>query len=324
MFDSWLEQNNFHYTRFQDIASLAREKERQGLTISVGFPAINEETTIGEEVRCIREELMERHPLVDEIAVIDGGSVDRTAERAREAGADVYLSRDHLSHLGDMPGKGDNLWKSLYLLKGDIIVWVDADIKNIDPKFVYGLVGPLLYYPKLQFVKAYYERPLHRPGEDDEFGGGRVTEILVRPLFSAFFPELAQLYQPCSGECAGRRTLLESLPFAAGYGIETAMLIDIHARFGREVIAQVNLDKRVHRNQSTTALGKMGFEILHTFLNRLQSLDRARFDSALCSEYYKLICEPDVYKLEHAPVQLSQRPPINTIPEYRESRRPAL
>lgn len=317
---SWLARNNFHFSRFQDISQLVREKARQGVTISVCFPTLNEETTIGEEVRCIREALMEQHHLVDEIAIIDSGSVDRTTERAREAGADVYHSCNHLSRHGHMPGKGDNLWKSLYLLKGDIIVWVDADIKNIDPKFVYGLVGPLLTDPRIQFVKAYYERPLHRPYEEDEFGGGRVTEILVRPLFSAFFPELAKLYQPCSGECAGRRGLLESLPFAAGYGIETGMLIDIHARFGSEVIAQVNLDKRIHRNQSTTALGRMGFEILHTFLGRLQALDRARFAEAVSSDYYKLICGPEIYKLESAPVQLAERPPINTIPEYRELR----
>jgi len=315
---SWLARNNFHYSRFQDIGRLALEKERQGLTISVCFPTLNEELTIGEEVRCIREALMVEHRLVDEIAIIDSGSVDHTVERARAAGADVYHSSDHLSAHGHMPGKGDNLWKSLYLLKGDIIVWVDADIKNIHPKFVYGLVGPLLLDPTLQFVKAYYERPLHRPGEEDEFGGGRVTEILVRPLFSAFFPELARLYQPCSGECAGRRELLESLPFAAGYGIETGMLIDIHSRFGADVIAQVNLDKRIHRNQSTTALGRMGFEILHTFLSRLQALDRAQFAGALNSDYHKLICGPEIYKLESAPVQLSERPPINTVREYQE------
>lgn len=317
---SWLARNNYHYSRFQDIPALVKAKAAQGATISVCFPTLNEELTIGDEVRCIREELMLRHGLVDEIAIIDSGSVDHTVERAAAAGADVYHAGDHLSAHGIMPGKGDNLWKSLYLLKGDIIVWVDGDIKNIHPKFVYGLVGPLLTDPAVQFVKAYYERPLHRPGEEDEFGGGRVTEILVRPLFSAFFPELARLYQPCSGECAGRRSLLESLPFAAGYGIETGMLIDIHARHGSDVIAQVNLDKRIHRNQSTTALGRMGFEILHTFLSRLQALDRARFAETINSEYHKLICGPEIYKLESAPVQLAERPPINTIPEYLDSR----
>ena len=320
MGECWLKANTFHHSRFADISSLVRKKEDQGQTISVAFPTLNEESTIGAEVRVIKSELMDRYPLVDEIVVIDGGSTDRTAEVAAAAGALVHRSHDCLPHLGSLRGKGENLWKSLYLLRGDLIVWIDADIKNLHPKFVYGLVGPLLHHPQIEFTKAYYERPLHRPGEDDEYGGGRVTEILVRPLFSAFFPELAQLYQPCSGECAGRRRLLESLPFSAGYGIETGMLIDILSRCGQDVIAQVNLDKRVHRNQSTAALGKMGFEILHAFLARLSSLDRARFQADPCAEYFKLICGPTVYKLEGTPVQLHERPPMCTIPEYRERR----
>ncbi len=310
----------FHHTAFSDIAALTREKEAQGLTVSVAFPTLNEQSTIGAEIRAVKEGLQTRYGLVDEIAVIDGGSSDRTALEAERAGADVYLAEDCLPHLGRMPGKGDNLWKSLFLLKGDLIVWVDADIKNIHPKFVYGLVGPLLYYPEIQFVKAFYDRPLFRPGEEDEHGGGRVTEILVRPLFSAFFPDLATLYQPCSGECAGRRDLLESLPFPTGYGIETGMLIDISSRLGSDVIAQVNLDKRIHRNQSTTALGKMGFEIIHAFFSRLESLEIAKFDGDLSADYYKLICDPALYRLENTPVQLRERPPMLSIPEYRQSR----
>jgi glucosyl-3-phosphoglycerate synthase len=302
------------------VAQLVRAKQEQGLTISVCFPAFNEQATIAAAVRVIKTELMERHRLVDEITVIDSGSTDNTVAEAEAAGAVVHRAAECLTHLGNNPGKGENLWKSLYLLRGDIIVWLDADIKNIEPKFVYGLVGPLLLFPELKFTKAYYERPLHRPEEDDEYGGGRVTEILVRPLYNAFFPELAEFYQPCSGECAGRREILESLPFAAGYGIETGMLIDINSRYGRSVIAQVNLDKRVHRNQSTTALGKMGFEILHTFISRLESLDRARFQHSPSPDYYRLICGPSIYRLEESPVQLHERPPMNTIPEYQKLR----
>ena len=320
MAESWLEKNTFHHDMFNDIEELVRKKEAQGITISVCFPTLNEEATIGAEIETIRNELVKKHPLVDEIAVIDGGSIDKTVQESINAGATVFRASDCLSHLSDMPGKGDNLWKSLYLLKGDIIVWLDADIRNLHPKFVYGLVGPLLDNPDLKFIKAFYERPLLRPDEQDDFGGGRVTEILVRPLFSAFFPELALLYQPCSGECAGRREMLESLSFPAGYGIETGMLIDISSRFGPEVIAQVNLDRRVHRNQSTTALGKMGFEIIHAFFSRLKSLDRANFQDDPALNYYKLNCAPSVYELEHTSVQLNERPPMSSIPEYREVR----
>lgn len=317
---TWLERNSFHHSSFADIPDLIRRKESQGLSISVGFPTFNEEATIGEEIRIIKSALMDRYPLVDEIAVVDGGSDDSTLQIAHDNGAEVYISNDCLPRLGKMEGKGENLWKSLFLLKGDILVWLDADIKNMDPKFVYGVVGPLLMYPEIQFVKAYYERPLLLPGEEEDYGGGRVTEILVRPLFSAFFPELAQLYQPCSGECAGRRELLEMLPFASGYGIETGMLIDIVSRFGQDVIAQVNLDKRIHRNQSTTALGKMGFEIIHAFMSRLKTMDRLSLEDDLSEHYHMLSCGPSVYQLEKAAVQLNERPPMLSIPEYREMR----
>jgi len=317
---SWLESNSFHHSQFADLPRLVREKLDRDLRISVAFPALNEETTIGDAVGIIKRELCERHPLVDEIVVIDSGSSDRTVEIARAAGVQVYQSRECLPEFGHLPGKGDNLWKSLFVLSGDIIVWLDADIKNMHPKFVYGLVGPLLLQPQLMFAKAYYQRPLELPGENDEYGGGRVTEILVRPLFSAFFPELSELYQPCSGECAGRRELLEALPFAAGYGIETGMLIDINARYGNQVIAQVNLDKRVHRNQSTTALGKMGFEILHAFMARLKKLEKAKFQAELFDQYKSLVCSPDLYQLEPTRVQLRERPPMSTIPEYQKRR----
>jgi glucosyl-3-phosphoglycerate synthase len=320
MSGSWLKNNTFHHSRFEDLALLVKEKNAQGLTISVCFPTCNEEATIGEAVRIIKSELMDRWRLVDEIAVIDSGSSDRTVEKARAAGADVHLAGECLTHLGHNAGKGENLWKSLFLLKGDILVWLDADIKNMHPKFVYGLAGPLLLYPEIMFTKAYYERPLHRPEEEDEYGGGRVTETRAPPLSTAFSPARPHSTPPGPGHGAARRELLENLPFAAGYGIETGMLIDIHHRYGQNVIAQVNLDKRIHRNQSITALGKMGFEILHTFISRLQALDRAHFHQTPASEYLRLICGPSLYHLEQAPVQLAERPPMKSIPEYQRRR----
>jgi len=316
----WLETNTFHHSEFADIERLLALKQNQGLRISLAFPTLNEEATIGQEIEIIRAELVERWPLLDEIAVIDSGSADRTLEVAAAAGADVYSASEHLPQLGHLPGKGDNLWKSLYLLSGDILVWLDGDIKNIHPKFVYGLVGPLLHHDRIQFVKAFYERPLQIPGDDWEFGGGRVTEILVRPLLFCFFPELAQVYQPCAGEVAARRTVLEGLPFAAGYGIETAMLIDIYHRHGPEALAQVNLDRRVHRHQPVNELGKMGFEILHAFFSRLETSDRLRLAGPLADHYRKLVCGPGTYSLEQASVQIQERPPMSTIPAYCASR----
>jgi glucosyl-3-phosphoglycerate synthase len=312
--------NTFHHSEFADLDRLVSLKKQKGIKISAAFPTLNEEATITQAIETIKGECIEKYPLIDQVAVIDSGSQDRTLELARKAGVEIYISEDCLTRHGNYPGKGENLWKSLYLLSGDIILWLDADIKNIHPKFAYGLLGPLLHYDDLLFVKAFYQRPLQVPGEEHEFGGGRVTEILVRPLFSCFFPELAQLYQPCSGECAGRRGLLEHLPFASGYGIETGMLIDIYHKYGPEVIAQVNLDLRIHRNQPANALGKMGFEILHACLNRLQSLNMIKLNDPLFEMYRMLESGPDCYELTPAPVQINERPPISTIPEYQEAR----
>ncbi len=319
MNQGWAE-NTFHHSAFADLDRLVRLKQEKGLTISAAFPTLNEEATIVHAIEVVKDECVHRYPLLDQIAVIDSGSEDRTMELAGKAGVDVYFSGDCLSQHGHYPGKGENLWKSLYLLSGDIILWLDADIKNMHPKFVYGLLGPLLHYDDILFVKAYYQRPIQIPGEENEFGGGRVTEILVRPLFSCFFPELARLYQPCSGECAGRRELLEQLPFAAGYGIETGMLIDIYTNYGPDVIAQVNLDLRVHRNQPANVLGKMGFEILHAFINRLHELHRIQLKNQLSEMYRMLESGPDCYQLTPASVQINERPPMATIPEYQETR----
>jgi len=320
----WIKKNTFHHSDFSNLKELVQLKEQKKLKISLAFPTLNEEKTIGKEIALIRKELYENYPLLDEIAVIDSGSTDSTLEIARENGALVFRAKDILPHLGDYPGKGENLWKSLYVLSGDIIVWLDADIKNIHPKFVYGLVGPLLKYDHLLFVKAFYQRPMKLAGEENEYGGGRVTEILVRPLLSLFFPELAQLYQPCSGECAGRRELLERLPFACGYGIETGMLLDIYHTYGPEVIAQANLDLRIHRNQPACALGKMGFEILHAFLKRIENLGLIELKGELSKTYRKLVMGPGLYKLKKENVQINERPPIIEVPEYLASKKSAV
>jgi glucosyl-3-phosphoglycerate synthase len=188
--------------------------------------------------------------------VIDSGSTDDTRAIAARFGARVFSSRDILKSYGTFRGKGENLWKSLFVLQGDIIVWIDADISNIGPKFVYGLLGPLLERPEIGYVKAFYERPLRSTSGLTLSGGGRVTEILVRPLFSLFYPELAGLVQPLSGEYAGRRRLLERLPFSVGYGVEVGHLIDIYHQHGIESLAQVDLTA-AHRNQPVEALSRM-------------------------------------------------------------------
>ena len=267
----WLDRNTFHHGEFWDILKLVEEKEKKGLSISLCIPTLNEEKTIGKEVLILRSELMERYPLIDEFAVIDSGSSDKTLEVAASYGADVYLASDILPEVGDKRGKGENLWKAIHQLNGDVICYVDADISNIHPRFVYGLVAPLIHREEIHYVKAFYDRPLNYSSGLRSTGGGRVTEILIRPLFSLFYPELTNVIQPLSGEYAARREVLEIIPFPIGYGVETSHLLDLYEQFGLDAFAQTDLDRRVHRNQTTNALGKMSFGILQTFFNRLHA-----------------------------------------------------
>ncbi|MDP8243766.1 MAG: glucosyl-3-phosphoglycerate synthase [Candidatus Hinthialibacter antarcticus] len=320
--NEWLASNTFHHSQYWDLLKLVEEKEKQNLTISLCIPTLNEETTIGKEVIIFISELMKRYPLLDEIAVIDSGSTDKTLDVASTFGADVYLSADILPEYGEKKGKGENLWKAIYQLKGDIIVYVDADIKNIHPRFVYGLVAPLIYRPEIKYVKAFYDRPLAFSQGVRPSGGGRVTEILTRPMFSLFFPELTAIIQPLSGEYAVRREVLERIPFPIGYGVETSHLIDVYHQWGMDAFGQTDLDQRVHRNQATRSLGKMSFGIMQTFLNRCESLGVINEMPDLGKVLYQFQAHDKTYEpIEHAIVE-EERPPMMEIAEYREKFHP--
>ena len=320
--EEWLEQRTFHHSNFWDIKWLMEEKERQGLTISLCLPALNEEATIGQEIVILKAELYDRFRLVDEIAVIDSGSTDRTCEIASSFGADVYVASEHLTEEGDRRGKGENLWKALYLLKGDIIVYVDSDIRNIHPRFVYGLVGPLIQNPEVHYVKAFYDRPIAYSGLLRPTGGGRVTEILIRPLFSLFYPDLAAILQPLSGEYAGRRSILEQIPFPVGYGVETSMLIDIYQKLGLNAFAQTDLDQRVHRNQETIALGRMAFGVLRTFMSRLSKEEKVHFQETLPSIMRQYEVGDGGYRQLQYDIEEFERNPMIEVAAYREKFHP--
>ncbi len=315
----WLEKNTFHYSEFKNLNRLVEEKTRKNLRISLCLPTLNEEKTIAKEILIMKSELMTHYPLLDEIVVIDSGSTDKTREIARSYGAKVYEAADILPNLEKFKGKGENLWKALYITKGDIIVYLDADIKNIHHRFVYALVGPLLLFDNIKYCKAFYDRPIATgKSKIRPTGGGRVTELVIRPLFSLFFPQLTQIMQPLSGEYAGFRKIFEKIPFPIGYGVETSMILDIYEKWGLDVIAQVDLDRRVHRNQDTKALGKMSFVILKTFLNRIEKLGLIDVKQDIFNEMiqYNLVrneYRPDVFKIEGV-----ERPPIIEVPEYRE------
>ena len=316
--EHWLEHNTYHHSQFFDMRELLKQKEKTGYTISLCIPTLNEEATIGKEIVIFRSELMERYPLVDEIAVIDSGSTDNTCKIAASFGADTYFAGDILPKQGHKRGKGENLWKAIHQLKGDIICYVDADIKNIHPRFCYGLVAPLLYHEHMQYVKAFYDRPLAFPQGIRPSGGGRVTEILVRPLFSLFYPELTALIQPLSGEYAVRRNVLDKLPFPIGYGVETSHILDVYHRWGLDAFGQTDLDRRVHRNQETLALGKMAFGILQSFFNRMEIMNhdiKLPDMSQLLRQFQAR--ENDYEHVVHEIIE-EERPPMETILEYQK------
>lgn len=318
--DSWFKANTHHHSEYSDVEELVRSKESQGLKISVCLPTLNVVDTVGECLRVLREELVERHGLIDQLCVIDSRSSDGTLEVARAQGAEIFFDDEILTGLEPASGKGEALWKSLYALDGDIIVWVDSDIENMHPRFVYGLVGPLLAEEAVGYVKAFYERPLKEGGELQPSGGGRVTELTVRPMFNLFYPELAGLVQPLSGEYAGRRSVLESVPFFTGYGVEAGLLLDILDAYGPDCIAQTDVEVRIHNNQTIAALSKMSFGIMQALFMRLDSDGKLELQTGLPSVYNTIRHEGTSYALEQVEVKIVERPPMNTVPEYRASR----
>ncbi|MFN2495957.1 MAG: glucosyl-3-phosphoglycerate synthase [Pseudonocardiaceae bacterium] len=242
---------------------------KRGRTVSVVLPALNEEATVGAVVGELRPLL---GGLIDELVVMDSGSTDRTVAVARAAGARVVHRTDVLPELEPWPGKGEVLWRSLAATSGDLLVFIDSDLVDFDAGFVPALLGPLLCYrriaPPVQLVKGFYRRPLRMESVEVGTGGGRVTELLARPLLNALRPELAGVVQPLGGEYAASRAFLESVPFAAGYGVEIGLLLDGHTRYGLDGLAQVNLGVRKHRNRSLLELGVMSRQILGAALPR--------------------------------------------------------
>jgi glucosyl-3-phosphoglycerate synthase len=239
----------------------------------VVIPARDEEPTVGSIVRVIRRHLMQAVPLVDELVVVDSCSTDDTASVATAAGARVVCQDEVLGHLPRMRGKGEALWKGLASTSGDLVVFVDADVQGFTPEFVTGLLGPLLLDPTVAYVKGFYHRPLVDGAHTVPDGGGRVTELVARPLLNLHWPELAGFIQPLAGEYAGRREVLEAVPFVSGYGVEVGLLIDLLELVGLDALAQVDLGQRRHRHQDNEGLGRMSAQIMLTALGRL---DRQR------------------------------------------------
>jgi len=314
--DRWFAENTFHSREFKDIARLVSLKLEQGLTLSLGLPTLNESATIGNIIEVMQRALVEEHPLIDEIVVIDSGSTDDTVEIARSLGVRVHAHPDVLPEYGSFVGKGEALWKSLHLLRGDLVAWCDTDISNIQPQFVYGVVGPLLTDPRVGYVKGFYRRPLNFGGELQTAGGGRVTELTARPILNLFYPELSGLLQPLSGEYAGRRELLERMPFFTGYGVEIGHLIDILESFGLNRLAQVDLGVRIHRNQELFDLSKMAFAIMQVAVKRLGDRHRMHLLEEVNRTMKLIHYSDDRFFLELKDISDEERPPMFSIPAY--------
>ena len=319
--DRWFAENTFHASEFRDIRRLVELKEKQGMTVSVGLPALNEAKTIGLVIRRIRGALMERMPLIDQLVVIDSDSEDRTADIATQLDVPVYRHTAILPELGSHVGKGEALWKSLHVLDGDIVAWIDTDISNIQPRFVYGLLGPLLREPRIQYVKGFYQRPIREGDKLISEGGGRVTELMARPLINLFFPELSGIIQPLAGEYAGRRALLDSVPFYTGYSVEIGLLIDILDQVGLSAVGQVDLERRIHRNQPLGNLSQMAYVILQGAIRKLEERHRIELLTEVGRGMKLINQERDRFNLEVREIGDALRPPMRTIPAYQERRR---
>jgi glucosyl-3-phosphoglycerate synthase len=282
-----------HYRDYR-LRQLVEAKADQ--VVSLCIPAHDEEATVGRIVSMVRRHLVDRCGLVDEVLVLDDHSVDATAKVAAEAGARVVHAATVLADVAGGTGKGEALWRSLHVARGDIVVWCDADIADFGSRFIVGLIGPLLTDPSVSFVKGYYERP--SPGN---IGGGRTTELMARPVLATLFPHLSTIVQPLSGEFGGRRALLERLPFVRGYGVDIGLLIDAAEAVGPAGIVQVDLGTRVHRNRTLDELGPQALTVLQTALDR----SGVRFANP------STLCRPGTPPLVRAFAEL---PPLASLP----------
>ncbi len=285
------------------------------------LPALNEERTVGAIVATIIDDLVDGgrtggHSLVDEVVVVDSGSTDATVERAGAAGARVLRRGDVLPDVAPLPGKGEVLWRGVAATSGDVVAFVDSDLEDFTSDFVLGLLGPLLTQPDVALVKATYDRPLAQGETVLPAGGGRVTELVARPLINLFWPDLAGFVQPLSGEYAARRSLLEQLWFPTGYGIELGMLIDAWQRVGLGGLAQVDLVRRKHRNSDDAKLGAMGSEIIQVALDRLAGQQRVSLTEPPATSLLQFTRVGDDYTSHVVDVPLRQRPPLVTVAAY--------
>ncbi|WNG93638.1 glucosyl-3-phosphoglycerate synthase [Mycobacterium sp. ITM-2016-00318] len=310
---NWLSRRSSRGTSW----TLKRVVQAKGARrISVVLPARDEEHTVGNIVAQIRRRLVEDVCLVDELIVVDSRSRDATAAVAASAGATVYHQDEILPEQPRMDGKGDALWKGLAASTGDIVLFVDSDLRDFTTQFIVGLLGPLLCESGVVFVKAHYLRPLTTDQVTVPGGGGRISELVARPLINMFWPQLAGFVQPLAGEYGGYRHVLEQIPFATGYGVEIAMLVDLLDLVGLDAMAQVDLGTRTHRHQDIEALGRMAAQILQIAVARLEREHRGVTDAPVSrwlSQFRHDTTSPVHHQLMISNVAVQERPPLAEV-----------
>ena len=314
----WFEQRSYHYRDFEGLAlTSGNGAERPSVTLI--FPARNVAGTIG-SILSVVDGLRARTGLPDQVIVIDADSPDGTAEVARAHGAEVYSENELMRAYGPAQGKGDAMWRALSVARGDIVMFADADTADFEEHFVYGTLGPLLADPQLQFVKAAFRRPFKQGEEKIADGGGRVTELMAKPLINLFYPELAGFVQPLAGEFAARREVLSSVPFFTGYGVEIGMLIDVFEQVGLAAMAQVDLGTRQNRHQTLANLSRMSSVVLRTVAARegLAQRDRDLGDAVpglwdQPDTYLHAVATEDGLHLDEHLNELVERPPLASL-----------
>src|SRR5918911_267712 len=316
----WFRHRSYNYQQFSDIQQMGLRKRELGLTVSAVLPCRNVADTVGsiiDEIHAVNEHA----PLVDQILAVDADSEDGTASVASSRGAEVYSENELLSYYGDAHGKGDAMWRSLSVAKGDLVMFADADTQDFKPQFVYGTLGPILSVPGVRFVKGAFRRPFKSSEAVEVDGGGRVTELITKPLFNLFYPELTGFVQPLAGEFVADKELFSSIPFLTGYAVETGIMVDVLKKVGLEAMAQVDLGTRQNRHQPLFDLGRMSYAVLRAVARRLrqdgrlqQVRDPSLPDSLFqFSNYLHAVATPEGLKLREHVEELVERPPMAEI-----------
>lgn len=312
--EPWILKNTFSQDEFADVDRLLQAKRDRHVSISLVLPALNEEKTVGQVIDAFKGPLMDDRLLLDEIILMDSGSTDNTRAIATERGIPVYVHQQVRPDLGAYVGKGEAMWKALFVAKGDILVFVDTDLSNPDPSFVTGLVGPLLLDEHLNFVKGFYRRPVRVVNEFVEVGGGRVTELTARPLLNLWYPELGGLFQPLAGTIAMRAGILRELHFMTGYGVEIGHVIEYVRKYGIEGLAQSELGEIIHRNQPLEALSKMSFQVLEAFFKLSHGLMAPGMADRTNAVLRQPFLSEKGFTLYQARLGQEVRPPVSSVP----------